>query len=32
MLHVSGYTREPPPRHNQEGDLGFIIDPERSEV
>ena len=31
MLHISGSTREPPPQRDQEADLGFLIDPEKSE-
>jgi Reverse transcriptase (RNA-dependent DNA polymerase)/Endonuclease-reverse transcriptase len=31
MLHVSGCTRELPPQHSQETDLGYVVDPEKGE-
>ena len=29
MLHVTGHTNKPPSGHNQEVDLGFIVDPDK---
>jgi hypothetical protein len=31
MLHVSGCTREPASQHNEDADLGFVVDPEKGE-